>query len=123
MIEAIISMFTDSLAPKSVIKWFRRRISYKSRIARSTSISYEEFISNLTDKPQIETLINATCSEYKATTILLTAYPVIDEKRHWQCIGIDENSRFLFELKIDLSGAKCVCLDEDQVYHVAINRN
>ena len=53
MIEAIISMFTDSLAPKSVIKWFRRRISYKSRIARSTSISYEEFISNLTDKPQI----------------------------------------------------------------------
>lgn len=120
MIEEILNMLTDSLAPKSVIMWFRRRISYKSRIAKSRPIPYEDFMNILADMPKIKNKINENCAEHKATTLFLIACPIIDQMKYWLCTGIDDKARFLFEMKFDVSGSDSFNLDENEMYNVII---
>lgn len=122
MIEEILNMLTDSVAPKSVIMWFRRKISYKSRIDRSRSIPYEEFMNILVDMPKIKNEINENCAKHKATTLFLIACPIIDEMKYWLCTGIDDKAKFLFEMKFDVSRYNSFNLDENEMYNVVVNK-
>ena len=120
MIEAILNFFTDSLIPGSVIRWFRRRISYKHRIAKSRILANEDFLNCLSGLPQTIYEINNEVKVHNAKMLLLIAYPIIDNNRFWQCIGIDEKNKFLFELKFDVSGAAGFNLNENEMYCVIL---
>lgn len=123
MIEEIINLFTDSLAPKSVIMWFRRRISYKKRINNSLSLANSDLLHCLSDVNDVIHVINEECTSHKAEFLLLTAYPVIDDNVYWQCIGIDDKYRYLFELKLDVSKSRLFNLEYDKSYHILLNNN
>ena len=116
-------MFTDSLAPKSVIMWLRRRISYKKRIKKSVLLSNSDFLHYLSEIHDLIPMINEACVSYKAEFLLLTAYPVIDENKYWQCIGIDKQYKYLFGLKLNVSKASLLNLEEDKIYQIRLSNN
>lgn len=120
MIEAILNMFTDSLIPDSVIKWFRRRISYKNRIVKSIPISTDVFFACLSDFPNTVNVINSEIKKYNAKVLLLIAYPNIDDSLFWQCLGVDEKNKFLFELKFEVSKSSNFNLNEEDMYCVVL---
>ena len=60
---------------------------------------------SLAEMPKIQNEIRHACYEYKAESLLLIAYPTIDDKKYWQCTGIDNKYKYLFELKLNLSKA------------------
>lgn len=120
MIEALLNIFTDSLIPNSVIKWFRRRISYKNRIVKSIPISSDCFYSCLSDLPKTINDINGEIESYNAKKLLLIAYPNVDNCLFWQCTGIDKKNKYLFELKFDVSNVDSFNLQENEMYCVIL---
>lgn len=120
MIEAILNMFTDSLIPYSVIKWVRRRISYKNRIVKSIPLSTDEFFSCLSSMPNTLYEINSEIKKFNAKTLLLIAYPNVDDSIFWQCLGVDEKNKFLFELKFEVPKVSNFNLNEKDMYCVGL---
>ena len=120
MLEAILNMFTDSLIPDSVIKWFRRRISYKKRIAESIPISTDYLFTCLSDLPSTINDINSEIEKFNAKVLLLIAYPNVDDSLFWQCLGINEKNKFLFELKFEVSKSSSFNLNEEEMYCVVL---
>lgn len=118
MLEELLSMFTDNLVPDSVIKWFRGRISYRSRVSKSKPISYEDFMDSLAELPTIKYKIIDKIRLYDAKVLLLVAYPIIDGEKKWQCTGIDKKDRYLFDIDFDVSNIGNFVLKEEYVYNV-----
>ncbi len=120
MIEAILNLFTDSLIPDTVVKWFRRRISYKNRIVKSIPISSDYFFSCLSGMSNTINEVNSEMKKYNAKKLLLIAYPNVDDNLFWQCLGVDEKNKFLFELKFEVPKVSDFNLNEKDMYCVVL---
>ena len=77
---------------------------------------------SLAEMPKIQNEIRHACYEYKAESLLLIAYPTIDDKKYWQCTGIDNKYKYLFELKLNLSKAS-FNLNENEIYNIYVGEN
>ena len=64
--------------------------------------------------------INSEIKRYNAKILLLIAYPNLDENLFWQCLGIDENNKYLFELNFEVSKVPSFNLNEKDMYCVIL---
>ena len=78
------------------------------------------FFTCLSDFPNTINNINSEIKKHNARVLLLIAYPNIDNSLFWQCLGVDEKNKFLFELKFEVLKASSFNLNEEDIYCVVL---
>lgn len=102
MIDAILNIFTDAISVGKVSDWFQSLFSYRKNYKNAVEISFDEFISMLSNKPELLNEVQERISNSMAIALLIDTCDTEDKYVNGQIMGLNKKFRCEFIVKSPL---------------------